>query len=62
MLPVLDNRRPEIQALCKKYGVLTLDVFGSAATGSFVPGRSDVDHLPNLLLTARNLLAQDPPD
>jgi hypothetical protein len=45
MLPVLDNRRPEIQALCKKYGVLTLDVFGSAATGSFVPGRSDVDFI-----------------
>lgn len=34
-----------IAGLCRAYGVKRLDLFGSAATGSFEPGRSDVDLL-----------------
>jgi hypothetical protein len=43
MLPILESRRTGIEALCRTYGVTKLDVFGSAVTGNFEPGRSDVD-------------------
>jgi uncharacterized protein len=44
MLPSIAERRPEIAALCRRYGVRRLDVFGSAARGAdFEPQRSDVD-------------------
>lgn len=44
------NTRPElpiaeIEALCRRYHVRRLDLFGSAATGRAVPGRSDYDFL-----------------
>ncbi|WP_216851326.1 nucleotidyltransferase family protein [Acidisphaera sp. L21] len=34
---------PAIQALCSRYGVLFLDLFGSANSGDFDPSRSDLD-------------------
>jgi predicted nucleotidyltransferase len=34
-----------IAALCRRFGVRRLSVFGSAVTGSFDPERSDVDFL-----------------
>ena len=35
-----------LPALCRRFGVRRLDLFGSAATGgSFDPGRSDLDFL-----------------
>lgn len=37
-----------LASLCRRYGVLRLDLFGSAATGNFDPGRSDVDLLVDL--------------
>jgi len=44
MLPLIAERRSEIAALCRRFGVRRLAVFGSAARGSdFEPGRSDVD-------------------
>jgi predicted nucleotidyltransferase len=40
------GRRDELAALCRRYGVVRLDVFGSAVrVGDFDPGRSDVDFL-----------------
>ncbi|QFU93822.1 nucleotidyltransferase family protein [Amycolatopsis sp. YIM 10] len=38
-------RLSEIQDLCRRFGVLRLDLFGSAADGSFDPERSDIDVL-----------------
>ena len=39
-------RREAIAALCRRYGVARLEVFGSAARGSdFDPARSDADFL-----------------
>lgn len=35
----------EIEALCRRYRVRRLDLFGSAATGEAVPGCSDYDFL-----------------
>jgi hypothetical protein len=46
MLPMIAEHRAEIAALCRRFGVLRLAVFGSAARGAdFDPARSDVDFL-----------------
>ena len=46
MLPLIAERRSEIAALCRRFGVRRLAVFGSAARASdFEPQRSDVDFL-----------------
>jgi hypothetical protein len=46
MHELIGQHRVEIAALCRRYGVLRLEVFGSAARGpDFDPGRSDADFL-----------------
>ena len=46
MIPAIADRREEIAALCRRYHVRRLDVFGSAARGhDFVPETSDADFL-----------------
>jgi predicted nucleotidyltransferase len=42
-MPTLPQQ--QIADLCRQYGVLRLDLFGSAARGEFIPGRSDNDLL-----------------
>jgi len=43
--PELEQRRTEIEALCRRYGVSRLELFGSAATGRKLPADSDLDFL-----------------
>lgn len=46
MLPMIAERRSEIAAVCRRFGVRRLAVFGSAARGAdFDPQRSDVDFM-----------------
>ena len=45
MVDVLKNHRDKLIALCRKYRVRRLDVFGSAASGAFDEKSSDVDLL-----------------
>jgi predicted nucleotidyltransferase len=45
---IIEQKKTEIAALCRKYGVRSLWVFGSAATGAFNPDTSDVDFLVDL--------------
>ena len=45
MIPILDENRDAIAAVCRRYRVSRLEVFGSAAEGDFNPERSDVDFL-----------------
>jgi predicted nucleotidyltransferase len=45
MIPLVEQHRKEIAALCERYGVRKLDVFGSAATGTFNAERSDLDFI-----------------
>jgi predicted nucleotidyltransferase len=45
MTKIIENNKEQLIALCKKYRVSELDVFGSAATGDFDPARSDIDFL-----------------
>lgn len=45
MHALIEARRQEIEALCRRLGVLRLDVFGSALGDSFDVDTSDVDVL-----------------
>ena len=45
MLALVEQNLDAIRALCREYGVLRLELFGSAATGAFDPERSDLDFL-----------------
>ena len=45
MHPLIAAHRTEIEALCRRFHVKRLEVFGSAARGDFDPDRSDVDFL-----------------
>jgi hypothetical protein len=47
MVSLIDKHREALVALCRKYHVEKLDVFGSAARGDFVKS-SDIDFLSNL--------------
>lgn len=43
MTALFDSRRVELAALCRRFGVRRLELFGSAASGAFDPERSDLD-------------------
>jgi predicted nucleotidyltransferase len=45
MVTAIENKRDALASLCRKYGVVRMHVFGSAATGGFQAGTSDVDLL-----------------
>jgi predicted nucleotidyltransferase len=45
MIALIEHHRPEVSVLCHRLGVQGLDVFGSAADGTFDPARSDIDFL-----------------
>ena len=43
MIGIVEDRRAEVAALCERYGVKRLDLFGSAAGDGFDPEASDLD-------------------
>ena len=45
MTPLLSEHRTELEALCHRYHVRRLELFGSAATDQDRPGDSDLDFL-----------------
>jgi predicted nucleotidyltransferase len=45
MPPVVQQHLGQIEALCRKYGVLRLEAFGSMVRGDFDPATSDIDLL-----------------
>jgi hypothetical protein len=45
MIDEIARRREELRALCHRFHVRRLDLFGSAARGDFDPEHSDVDFL-----------------
>ena len=45
MHAIVDSRRDELAALCRRFGVQRLEVFGSAARDDFDEEHSDVDLL-----------------
>jgi hypothetical protein len=52
MIDLIDQHRAELQELCMEYHVKTLELFGSAADGTFDPVRSDLDFLLEFLPAA----------
>lgn len=51
----IDNKRDALAALCRRFGVTRLEVFGSAARGAgFDPKRSDADFLVTFAPATRN--------
>jgi uncharacterized protein len=42
---IVERNLTAIAELCRRFGVRRLDLFGSAATGRFDPGSSDLDFL-----------------
>ena len=57
MIDEIALRREELWALCRRYHVRRLDLFGSAARGDFDPERSDVDFLVEFDRTHRDALS-----
>ena len=45
MIPLIKHHHQEIEALCKQFRVQRLDLFGSAAKGTFKPESSDLDFI-----------------
>ena len=45
MTDPVETHREEVVGLCRRYGIARLEVFGSAATNTFDPARSDIDFL-----------------
>jgi uncharacterized protein len=45
MIGIVEDRRAEVTALCEKYGVKRLDLFGSGAGDGFDPEASDLDFI-----------------
>jgi uncharacterized protein len=52
MINLIERNRTDLKELCRRYHVKTLEVFGSAADGSFDPSRSDLDFLLEFLPAA----------
>ncbi len=45
VISAIEEKRPALGELCRRFGVRKLELFGSAATGEFNPGRSDLDFI-----------------
>lgn len=58
MHTLIKSKHPEIEALCRRFGVQRLEVFGSAARGDdFDPTKSDADFLVTFEPTSERNLA-----
>ena len=57
MIPPVEERADELKHLCLIYGVQRLDLFGSASTGLYEPGESDLDFLVEFQPAALNAYA-----
>ena len=45
MIPEIDQQQKNLARLCLRYKVRQLQLFGSAATGGFIPATSDLDFI-----------------
>ena len=45
MHPLIAEKQPQIESLCRRFGVTRLDLFGSATNAEFTEDRSDFDFL-----------------
>ena len=54
IMMIVTEHLDDIGALCRRYGVRRLDLFGSAATGAFDPATSDLDFVAAFADTRRS--------
>ena len=59
MIDLIEHHRVELDDLCRRYRVRTLELFGSAADGTFDPVRSDLGFLVDFLPLDDGQLAPD---
>ena len=45
LIPELARHQRDLERLCRRHQVRRLDLFGSASTGTYRPGKSDLDFL-----------------
>jgi len=45
MIPLIEEHKEELLALCREFGVAKLEIYGSATTPEFDPDRSGLDFL-----------------
>lgn len=45
MHPLIADKQPEIESLCRRFGVTRLELFGSATNAEFAEDHSDFDFL-----------------
>lgn len=50
--PFVQDKLPQLRDLCRRYHVIHLALFGSAATGTFDPERSDLDFVLDMQIPA----------
>ncbi|CAN5195342.1 hypothetical protein BH09GEM1_BH09GEM1_39950 [soil metagenome] len=53
----LDAKRPEFEALCEQYGVVSLDLFGSGTTEEWRAADSDLDFVVTFRADANQRIA-----
>ena len=58
MIAAVADKRDEIAALCRTYGVRRLELFGSAARGDFDPETSDIDFILEMDSAPENLVGR----
>ena len=49
MIALIEQHRPAVAALCNRFAVQSLEVFGLAADGAFDPAQSHIDFLVEFL-------------
>ena len=52
MIPLIEQHRVELDRLCREFKVRRLELFGSAASGRFANGSSDLDFIVTFADTA----------
>jgi hypothetical protein len=53
MIELIRANQEKVTAVCRRFGVERLEVFGSAARGDFRPGESDIDFIVEFEPSAR---------
>jgi predicted nucleotidyltransferase len=56
MIDLIENHSTELEAICRKHQVKRLELFGSAADGTFDPASSDLDFLVDFLPEAASVM------
>lgn len=59
MIELIERHHVKLAELCREHRVKTLELFGSAADGTFDPARSDLDFLVNFLPVDEGQIAPD---